>query len=125
MSDISAAPAPVFLNPGAREKAIDLDYPIAYDGRDYARILIRRMTVADVAGFLEACKAAGDGVGDLRFPMFFHPDGTAVPDAVHEAIDPDDQEKLSEATLSFLPRRFRDEPASATVPAAGANIAPT
>ncbi len=116
---VSAPESSSFLGDRPREKRISLEWPKAFRGKSYAAITIKRLTVADVAAFIEKL----DG-GKLRFPIFFDDEGAPVPDALLDALDDDDGEVLDREALDFLPRRFRAPPEKApgagSAPSAGA-----
>jgi hypothetical protein len=119
------AAKPSFVGDRPREKRISLEWPVAYDGKTYSAITLRRLTVAEVSDFIESL----DGETKLRVPMFFDDDGAAIPAAVMAALDDDDAAEIDEASVAFLPRRFRAAPEktteTASAPSAGEAIAPS
>lgn len=107
------APAPRFVNTAGRSETVPLEWPIEFDGLLYDSVTVRRMTVADIAAFEQRINEARRTGGDLdkiRFPMF------DVPEAVMDALDSDDADRVGEVTLRFLPRRFRGEEGNAPTP---------
>lgn len=120
MSDETTA-IPVFLNAAARRRSVTLQWPLEYDGRVYAEIFIRRLTVAEVAAWVESLKA---GDGNSHMPIYVDAAGAPIPDAVIDALDDDDGVALDEVVRDFLPRRFRGQQESVSDPAAGENSAP-
>jgi hypothetical protein len=116
----AAPPAPPqFVDAAARRKTIDLDYPVAYEGRTYTRIHLRRMTAREVADWMESIL----GKEDILFPLFRDDDGARIPDAVLDGLDADDRDAINAAAIDFLPRRFRGVTALASEPQAGDIIA--
>ncbi len=110
-TDTPAAPAaedkPVviaFADPSKRAKTVDLAFPVTVNGKTMDKIVIRRMTQAEIAAFIEQ-NAGKEGV--TRFPLFYDADGNKIPDEVHSALDDDDALALEQAASDFLPRRFR------------------
>lgn len=98
-----------FADKSKTEALIPLDHPIALDGAVWDAVRVHAPTVAGVKEFsraIEAARAAGDTIDGIRLPMF------DAPEAVLDALHLDDDDKLNEASLPFLPRRFRaDTPA--------------
>ncbi|WEK50303.1 MAG: phage tail assembly protein [Candidatus Kaistia colombiensis] len=92
-------PIAAFDNEAARFEDVILDWPVTIDGVRYDRITVHRMTVGQIANFLET--ASKGGAARVRFPMF------SVSDAVLDALDADDGDKIDEVTQRFLPRRFQ------------------
>jgi hypothetical protein len=99
---------PVFDNDDRRHKTIDLQWPFTYDGKRIDRVVIKRMTQAEVAGFVEAVKIARESgsTEDTYFPMFYDTDGFLLSDDIMRAMDADDNDALNEVAGDFLPRRF-------------------
>lgn len=120
MSDETTA-KPVFLNAAARRRCVALQWPLEYDGRVYAEILVRRLTVGEVAAWVESLKAGGN---NAHMPIYVDAAGAPIPAAVIDALDDDDGAALDEVVRDFLPRRFRGLQESASDPAAGENSAP-
>lgn len=94
----AAKPAATFVNAADRTRGIDLRWPVEFDGQRFERINIRRMTAADVANFLADIETKGSAA---RLPIF------DCPVEVLDALDADDDERLQEAVLDFLPQRLR------------------
>jgi len=91
-------PASVFDNEAARFEDVPLDWPVTVDGIRYDKITVHRMTVGELGDFLTSMRADDSRA---RFPMY------SVPDAVLDALDADDGDKIEAAVQRFLPRRFR------------------
>ena len=123
MTDISSPPpaAPVFVNTAARRRSVKLQWPLEYGGRVYDEICVRRLTVAEVAVWVEGLKTGGD---NPHMPIYVDAAGAPIPDVVIDALDDDDGAALDEAVRDFLPRRFRGLQASASGPADGESSAP-
>lgn len=118
-TETAAAPpiAPQFVDAAARRKTIDLDYPVAYEGRIYTCIHLQRLTAQEVADWVESI--VGKEGGRIRFPLFRDDAGAPIPDAVLDGLDADDRDVIDKATIDFLPRRFRGVTEIASEPAAG------
>jgi len=101
--------APKFVDAGKRMGMVPLEHPIEFGGKVYDKIALRRMTAQDVADYIERVSVEAKETPDkfIRFPIYFHTDGAAVPSEVFTALDADDSEKVQEAALNFLPRSFR------------------
>jgi hypothetical protein len=111
----SAAIAPIaFVTPSVRETLVQLTYPIESGGRIIDRVMIRRLTVAQVANFMMELKALQkvDAEATARWPMYCDINGDVMPDAVIDALDDDDGSAIEEIISDFLPRRFRASPAA-------------
>jgi hypothetical protein len=91
-----AAP-PRFVGGKVRSETVELDYPVEYDGKTWTHITVRRMTTQEVSEVMQ--NAGTDKVSD--FPMF------DAPTAVMNALDADDDERVQEVAMRFLPRRFK------------------
>lgn len=124
------ASKPAFVGDRSREKRIVLDWPVEFAGKTYSAIILRRLTVAEVSAFIEDL----DGETKRRIAMYYDDAGDAVPAEVMDALDDDDAFAIDEASVAFLPRRFRAAPEKATeavsekpgsVLAAGEAIAPS
>lgn len=101
------AAAPRFLDEAARREVVPLLHPFEYEGRIWSEITVRRPTAAMVRDWTRrvvAAKDAGLATDDIPPPVF------DAPDAVLNFVDPDDDDRLEEVALRFLPRRFRADP---------------
>lgn len=113
-------PVVAFVNEAGRSATITLDWPVTLDGKVYDRIMLKRLTVREVAAFVETI-GAKDGSQRIRFPIFVAQDGSPIPEAVLDGLDDDDAARLDEAATSFLPRRFAGAMEGRTPPS-GASI---
>jgi hypothetical protein len=95
-------PPPVFVGGRPRAAVIDLDFPVSYDGRTFDKVMLRRPTSGEVAAFFQTLATEGF----TNFPVFFTPEGEPIPFAVINALDPDDDDKLGERIMEFVPRRL-------------------
>ena len=86
-----------------------LEWPVEWNGRTYESVTLRRLTVAEVAAFVESLKDLPEGA-KIRWPIFCDENGAPMPPEVMDALDADDSDALDKAALDFLPRRFRGEP---------------
>lgn len=99
--------APMFDAAEKRQKIISLEWPFTLDGKRLEKVIIRRMTQAEVAGMIQAINAAKDtGADEIGFPIFYDTDGFLLSDTILSAMDADDAAALDEAARDFLPRRF-------------------
>lgn len=89
--------APSFVKAKDRFRTIDLTWPLEYDGKVYDRVTVRRMTGIDLIAFVEQPRDSAAPT----LPMF------DVPQAVIDALDPDDAELVNKAVQDFLPRALR------------------
>jgi hypothetical protein len=92
-----------------RLKTIDLEWPVAFAGKDYRAITVSRLTAAEVARFQSEIEnlLRSDPDAKVRLPLFRDERGEPIPDEVMDALDDDDRLALDEAAANFLPRRFR------------------
>lgn len=81
-----------------RSEIVPLEWPIEFEGKTWTAIEVRRMTVGEISAYLSKFK---DGELVRRFPMF------DAPEPVLDALDGDDEDKLTEVAGRFLPQRFR------------------
>lgn len=105
-----------------------LAWPLDFEGKFYERIVVKRPSTREVGDYYDRLRQlpAGDTKG-LRFPIFYHEDGTPVPDAVLDALDDDDADTLEADIADFLPRRLRvlTLPPAGSIQNSGADIGPT
>jgi hypothetical protein len=119
VSPTAPVESPIHRRSTERLKTQALEWPVEYAGKLYEDIVVRRMTTAEVAGFIEQMESS-KGVAFFRFPMFYHPDGTRLPDGLIDQLDDDDVVALTAVAADFLPRRFvTHEPESGTPPKTG------
>jgi hypothetical protein len=81
------------------EDTVTLEYPIEFNGTVWDRITVRSPAVRDIAEF--SARVAASDKPNFRLPMF------DAPDDVLDALHLDDEDKLNEVALRFLPRRFQ------------------
>lgn len=115
----AATPQVQFLTDKPRVAAVTLDWPLAVDDVEYRVIYVKRMTTREVSAFVEFLRSAPDGAA-VRFPIFIDANGASIPDAIWDALDSDDTERLNEVATGFLPARFRGATAPSSAPPAGA-----
>lgn len=122
--ECSAADAPVFVGGKPRARTIALEWPLKLGDKVYTSVTVRRLTVAEIETFVEEAKdSAKQTIAAPKWPPMCD-----VPPAVLEALDPDDQDAISEAIMDFLPRRLRaglEAAAAAQVQEAGESTAPS
>lgn len=105
----AANAAPSFIDPLKRLKVFPLAYPVAYAGKEYDVVVVRRLTVGEVESFLDRLRQLreGDPNAALRWPMCVDRSGEPLPEAVLDGLDDDDASLIEKAIADFLPRRFR------------------
>lgn len=97
---------PNFLDPAARRRAVTLQFPIVFEGREYRAIFIARPTAAEVAAWAES-QNAEDPAARLALKLYVDEAGAEIPPAVIDALDLDDDEEVGRVSKDFLPRRLR------------------
>ncbi|ACL55614.1 phage tail assembly protein [Methylobacterium nodulans] len=115
---------PVFVGGKPRSAAFPLDFPVQFQGRVYDTVVMRRPTAREVAEFYDALAETGF----KGFPIFYTPEGDRIPFEVIENLDPDDDDRIMERLMDFLPRRMlphTETPNSVSTPASGETTAPT
>jgi|SRR5687768_2269947 len=107
--EVKAPPKAVFDNEIQRHKTVDLQWPFTLDGKRFEQVVVKRMTQAEVAGFIEAVKIAREAgeKADISFPIFYDTEGFLLSDEIMNAMDSDDSDMLDEVAGDFLPRRFK------------------
>ena len=81
-------------------RAVPLEWPIEHDGQVIDKIVVRRMTGAEVSAFVSAMRENPEGA---RLSMY------DVPHEVIDALDADDYAAIQKAVNDFLPRVLREE----------------
>lgn len=119
--------AATFASSKSRTKTITLDWPVSFNGTEYKKIVLTRLTAGEVGKFQEELEALlrHDPGAAVRFPLFKDENGEPIPSEVMEALDDDDKYEIDRAALDFLPRRFREIAVNDTAPAGGENTGPT
>ena len=125
-----ALPGPVFVGGKSRSAPIELDYPVAYGGKTYVAIVLRRPSSVEVGQFFERLLegTATDPGKMVHFPIFVDLDDEPVPGLVVDFLDEADQERVMAGVEDFLPprlQRFRAAMQPASTPADGAPTEPT
>lgn len=118
----TAPAAPTFVAGKLRCETVPLEWPLEYEGRTYSTVTVSRPTIAELDEWrdrIAGMKDAGQDVSKERLPMF------DVPTAVLEALDPDDEDRVSEVAGRFLPRRFRDDTSTEPAPSNGSSTPST
>lgn len=95
-------PVAKIVSPREREKFVDLDYPVEFDGVLYEKIRIRRVSGKEIADFSAAMQMAIKN--DTEMPI---PPVVDCPVAVWNALDADDQANVDDAAQAFMPRRLK------------------
>ena len=97
------APTPRYVDGKLREKRVELEWPVEYDGKTYDAIVVRRMTGQQVADFLDQLAQVKDpDKARMHFPMLYDDEGCDVPHAVIEFLDDDDAETVAKVTQDFF-----------------------
>jgi hypothetical protein len=89
MSETAEQTTPTFVDPSGRSRAFKLKYPVIVGGRTYSEIYLARLTVGEVAQFLDAV-SNGDKRSAIAWPVYRDESGEALPQAVLNALDDDD-----------------------------------
>lgn len=107
--EVTAPPKAVFLKEMDRHRTVDLQWPFTLNGKRFEQVVVKRMTQAEVAGFIEAVKIAREAgeKADISFPIFYDTEGFLLSDEIMNAMDADDSDMLDEVAGDFLPRRFK------------------
>ena len=90
----------------ARIALVDLDWPVEYNGKMFTRVMLRRITVGELAEWQRQVSKRGEDE-EIRLPLFRDENGEDIPEEVWNAMDQDDLDMLGEEAIPFLPRRFR------------------
>lgn len=96
-----AAPVP--------DSPVELEHPVEYAGKTYSTIIRRRPSSGVLGRWFEqfdADAAPLPGEPHLNVPIFVHPDGELVPDAVLGFLDDDDKQRVFKDTEPFFPKRL-------------------
>lgn len=104
LAEPASKPAPpaarLIERPGKeRERTIELEYPVEYDGTVYETLTLKRLRGSDFSA-LAGMKGDEEEVA-LAVLM------TGAPREVIKALDGDDFVELQEAVQAFLPRKLR------------------
>lgn len=103
----SASPPPRFVAAGDRSETIPLLWAIDFGGKIYTEITVCRPDTAAIDAWSARIRAAKGAGGDpMKIPLPLYD----APDEVILALDPDDDDRLSEVAERFLPARFRTTP---------------
>jgi hypothetical protein len=94
---------PEFVGNRPRTKRIELEDHVKFRGKVYTALTVKRLSTSEVAAWSDAVRA---GDPDANLGNVVDDDGEVVPRQVLEFIDEDDDERVSEAIASFLPRRL-------------------
>ncbi|MCJ2018621.1 hypothetical protein MKK84_14440 [Methylobacterium sp. E-065] len=120
----TAIDAPSFIGSRVRSRTVTLEWPLSYGGKAYEAIVVGRPTTGQLAEYFDRLMAQGEASAALRFPVFFDETGAPIPDALMDALDPDDTDKVMEVVSDFLPVRLRrlqaPQPELSPPPAGGA-----
>ena len=81
-----------------REKLVPIDFPVEFDGIVYEAIKVRRISGKELQTYFDGLGVAG---------VFNIPPVVDCPMEVWDAMDADDQEKVDEIALAFMPRRLK------------------
>ncbi|MCJ2051253.1 hypothetical protein [Methylobacterium sp. J-070] len=102
-----AIAAPSFIGSRVRSRTVALEWPLSYGGQAYEAIVVARPTTGQLAEYFDRLMAQREASAALRFPVFFDVAGAPIPDALMDALDPDDTDKVMEVVSDFLPSRLR------------------
>lgn len=91
-------PVARIVSPKEREKFVDLDYPVEFDGVVYEKIRIQRITGKELEDYFDSL-----GTGKA----FQIPPVVDCPVEVWDAMDADDQDSVDVVARAFMPRRLK------------------
>lgn len=118
-------PPPVFAPGRERSASFPLDWPVTYGGVTYTTLVLRRPSAREIGVYLEAL---ADGAR-IPLPVFFTPEGDAVPFQVIDALDSDDDDRIFGRLNDFLPdrllRAINVVSGPSSIPPSGETTAPT
>ena len=102
--NVASSSAPRFIGsgPGNRQVAIELIYPIGWDGREYRVVELCRLKGRDFSR-MRRLTAAGVGEDEAMLAII-----SGLPVEVIQELDGDDYLALLEAARDFIPARFRE-----------------
>ncbi len=105
-------------------KWVKWQFPVAFAGRDWTGVGIRRLSVEQIAAVFENYRLNREIDPDFPFslPIYVDEAGAEIPAGLLAKLDPDDADATDEAAESFLPRRYRavKDPGPSTSPTGGA-----
>lgn len=108
IAPVSPPAPPSFVDQVSRSEVVHLQWPLTYDGRLWDKVVVSRPDTARVAAFVSrvnAVREAGGDTSSIPVPLY------DAPDAVINALDPDDDDALEVVARRFLPARFQAAPA--------------
>ncbi|MBO6755763.1 MAG: phage tail assembly protein [Roseibium sp.] len=100
----AAKPPPKYVGETKREKAIELAFPIEFDGKVYSELTVRRMTGRDLKSLQQHQNKNEDEAETFLLSIM-----TGAPVEVINYLDGDDYLSVMEAAEPFLPRRILEE----------------
>lgn len=106
-------PAARIVSEKPREKIVDIDFHVEFDGQVYSNIKLRRVTGKEINDYLEAISSKD--APSIVPPM------VVCPQEVWDAMDDDDRYKVEREMVSFFPQRLRDMAGSILDPSADAS----
>ena len=89
----------------SRFDLVELEWPVEYKGKLYSKIMLKRLTVKELADWQKSLADKKDDE-EIRMPLFRDEDGGYIPEEVWEGMDVNDVDMLGEKALPFLPKRF-------------------
>ena len=101
----SNPPVPTFAGNKPRSETVPLEWPIAFGGKTYSSLTVRRVSTEEIAAWVDAVRQK---VPDARLNNVVDEDGEPIPAEVLDYLDPDDDEAVGAAITDFLPRRLRE-----------------
>lgn len=110
-----------------RRIAVELEYPLSVDGRPLRTIFIQRLSVGAIGTYFDRIAEAQKADADAEappYPGITDVNNDPIPAEVLKALDADDEDRLNEALLDFLPARLRptttaSEPSASPSPSSG------
>jgi hypothetical protein len=96
---------PKFVGNRPRSERVELLDHVEFRGKVYTALIVRRLSTSQVAKWLEDVEAQ---VPDANLGNVVDDDGEVVPQQVLDAIDDDDDFRVSEVLNRFLPERLSE-----------------
>lgn len=113
-TEVEAKAVATIVGGPARAETIPLVWPVEYRGKVWTEIVVKRVTSADIKAWTDTPAEARETAAPW----------IDAPLAVVEALDADDEDRVNDAAVRFIPARFRDAPDSGPTGATGEPTSP-
>lgn len=110
MTESKEPPVAKIVSSRERERKIPLEFEVAYDGRTYTEVTLRRVSGKEMEDYMDILAASKERVMP---PMI------DCPMSVYEQMDDDDRFEIDQAMRDFMPRRLRATAESVSAPQSG------